>query len=151
MARNRNSRVAHTRDLVAQGSWADTEFFSRELTAAATFFQSAEYEPPFMILEVGTQCLSVIIIEARAACIAIYGRQRHVFEDQITLFNRVTVAQDKRTLQYVVEFAHVPRPTIFKQPCARAGAEFHRRDLALCGNPPQQRRGQRYDIRLPFA
>ena len=112
MLGNRDTCFAHARDFVTQGTRADTEFFSRELAAAATFFQGPEYQPPFVILEVGTEGLTLVIVCTAPTRVAICDRQHHILEVQIPVFDRDALVHDERALYYVVELAHVPRPPV---------------------------------------
>ena len=60
VSRNRNTRLTHARNLVAQGARANTQFVRSELATAAALLKCAEDQSPLMILKIGTELFSFV-------------------------------------------------------------------------------------------
>ena len=74
MPRDRDPGFAHARNLVAQGSRTDAELLGCELATTASLFQGTEYQTSFVVLEVGTECLTLSVVRAAPLQVAIGGR-----------------------------------------------------------------------------
>src|SRR3990167_2527844 len=154
--------IAHLRQLVAQGAWADAQALGGFLAAAALGAQDVDDHLKLMPAQVfaqgarlgrngfrhhrGTRLHHRQVRFCRSRETASSGRQA-----QILRLDQATLLQDQRTLNGVIQLTHVTRPGMRHQALLRLRRQTNRRVIHFFDVLGQQSLGQRQDVGRALA